>query len=202
MKEKRILTYGLSHSENNAISSVLPSRDYELFHTEAATDLIALNAVLIVINASALADDDRNMLFDFFTEAGGCTDETVIWLGAPTPPKALQKNIKCYGCFAEIEAGIKYLLLDAHRRCKKSSEFSSAVMHALKILAAIREKPGITSRELAQRCGLSTRSVQRYVEALRCSGEWIDYDPACRGWKLFHSTSSLIASFFGEELDK
>ena len=51
-------------------------------------------------------------------------------------------------------------------------------------------------------CELSTRSVQRYIETLRCAGEWIEYDTSLKGWKLLHNVSMLIGEVFDEEFDK
>ena len=38
---------------------------------------------LIHIYAAASDSDSKEMIIDYYTEIGGCTDETVFWLGYP-----------------------------------------------------------------------------------------------------------------------
>lgn len=198
--EHRVTTFGLTDVQNDAVRHNLPVQDYKLFDTDAPTDLIAISAAAIIINATALDQDSIEMLWDFYSQVNGCTDETVIWLGEPKPPAELQKYLKCYTSFAEIERKLKYLLLDAHTKSKKSSEFSKSILYALRILAEIRKRPGVTSRQLSEQLEISVRSVQRYIETLRCAGEWIEYDTAKKGWKLFDGVSVLFADVKEDEL--
>ena len=85
---------------------------------------------------------------------------------------------------------------------RRLSGMTASEQRRMRILAAIRKKPGITTQELADDCEISKRSVQRYIETLRLSGEWIEYDPSMRGWKLFHGVSMLIGDAFPEEFEK
>ena len=201
-QEHLILTYCLTDEQNVLVEKALPSPKLRVFETNCFTDIIAIGAEAILIQADALSDDEAEMLFDFYDEICNSSSDTVIWLGGTQPPKNLQKYLKCYQDFSEIEGKLKYLLLDVHKKQKKSSEFSNSVMYALRILAAIRRKPGITTQELADDCEISKRSVQRYIETLRLSGEWIEYDPSLRGWTLFHGVSMLIGEAIPEEFDK
>ena len=45
---------------------------------------------------------------------------------------------------------------------------------------------------------MQIRSVQRYIAALQATGEWIEYDRAVRGWKLFHGVSILYGDVWKE----
>lgn len=49
----------------------------------------------------------------------------------------------------------------------------------------------ILNSALSELTELPLRSVQRYIAALQATGEWIEYDRALRGWKLFHGISIL-----------
>lgn len=60
------------------------------------------------------------------------------------------------------------------------------------ILFAIRNKPYITTRELAIKIEKTERTAQRYIEILRCAGEWIEYDGQKKGWYLFDGKSILL----------
>jgi len=199
--EHRVITFGLTEEQNNVVSVNVPARDYEVFDTDAPTDLIAIGSVAVIINAAALSEESCGMFFDFYSDVNGCTDETVIWLGELKPPKKLQKFFKCYARFSDIEGKIKYLLLNAHSKSKKSVEYSEKLVNGLKILSLIRQCPGITTQEIVEKTELTTRNVQRYIAALQAAGEWIEYDRNLRGWKLFHGISSLFGEVWDGELE-
>ena len=201
----RVATFALTDEQNEWVKKCLPTNEYELYDVaqcDGITDAIVDFSVTTIINASCLKEEDFNFVTELYTDIDGCTSETIIWLGEPKPSKVLQKYFKCYNDFEEIKDNLKYILLNAHSKNKKSLEFSTKIMYALKILSAIRKKPGIKTKELAQMCELSTRSVQRYIETLRCAGELIEYDTSLKGWKLLHNVSMLIGEVFDEEFDK
>ena len=193
--EHRITTYGLTDDENRLVEKNFPSSDYELLDTDAPTDMIAISASAIIINAAALATDDWEMLCDYYKEVLPSTDETVIWLGEPKPPKELTKYIKCYNSFDAISDKLKYILLTAHTKSKKAADYSKRLTEGIMILDLIRKKPGIKTQEIADTMELSLRSVQRYIASLQATGEWIDYDHRLKGWKLFHGSSILFGDY-------
>ena len=190
-RDHRILTFGLTEAQNAWVEENLPTRDYEVFDTDAPTDVIAIGCEAMIVNASAMEQDDADMIFGYYQEVNGCTDETILWLGEPMPPKELRKFFKCYDSFDAIKDKLKYLLLTAHSKSKKAHEYSEKLVNGLKILALIRKHPGISTQKLSELTELPLRSVQRYIAALQATGEWIEYDRALRGWKLFHGISIL-----------
>lgn len=197
--EHRIITFGLTDPQNALVEENLPTRDHEIFDTDAPTDLIAIGCQALIINAAALDADSAGMIFDYYSQVNGCTDETVIWLGEPKPPKELRKFFKCYDSFEAIKDKLKYLLLTAHSKSKKSREYSEKLVNGLKILALIRKHPGISTQKLSELTELPLRSVQRYIAALQATGEWIEYDRTLRGWKLFHGVSILYGDVWEGE---
>ena len=197
--EHRIITFGLTDEQNELVKANVPAKDYEVFDTDAPTDLIAIGSIAMIIQASELDEDSVGMLFDYYTQINGCTDETVIWLGTPAPPKELQKFFKCYPSFTDIEDKLKYLLLNAHSKSKKAAEYSEKLVNGLLILSIIRKKSGVTTKELSEKTGLPIRSVQRYIAALQATGEWIEYDRMLKGWKLFHGISMLFGDVWDGE---
>ena len=190
-RDHRILTFGLTEAQNAWVEENLPTRDYEVFDTDAPTDVIAIGCQALIVNAAAMDGDAAGMIFDYYSQVNGCTDETVIWLGESKPPKELRKFFKCYDSFDAIKDKLKYLLLTAHSKSKKAHEYSEKLVNGLKILALIRKHPGISTQKLSELTELPLRSVQRYIAALQATGEWIEYDRALRGWKLFHGISIL-----------
>ena len=190
-RDHRILTFGLTEAQNAWVEENLPTRDYEVFDTDAPTDVIAIGCQALIVNAAAMDGDAAGMIFDYYSQVNGCTDETVIWLGEPKPPRELRKFFQCYDSFDAIKDKLKYLLLTAHSKSKKAHEYSEKLVNGLKILALIRKRPGISTQKLSELTELPLRSVQRYIAALQATGEWIEYDRALRGWKLFHGISIL-----------
>ena len=190
-RDHRILTFGLTEAQNAWVEENLPTRDYEVFDTDVPTDVIAIGCQALIVNAAAMDGDAAGMIFDYYSQVNGCTDETVIWLDEPKPPKELRKFFQCYDSFDAIKDKLKYLLLTAHSKSKKAHEYSEKLVNGLKILALIRNHPGISTQKLSELTELPLRSVQRYIAALQATGEWIEYDRALRGWKLFHGISIL-----------
>lgn len=201
MREHRIITFGLTEAQNVIVEQNRPARDYEVFDTDAPTDVVAIPCVAMIVYAPAMDEDSIGMMFDYYTQVNGCTDETVIWLGEPKPEKCLQKFFKCYDSFEAVEEKLKYLLLNAHSKTKKSDAYSKKLVNGLKILVEIRSHPGVTTQELADELELPIRSVQRYIAALQAAGEWIEYDRTIKGWKLLHGVSALLGEVWKEELD-
>ena len=101
------------------------------------------------------------MIFDLYSQVDGCTNETVIWLDEPKPPKELRKFFKCYDSFDAIKDKLKYLLLTAHSKSKKAHEYSEKLVNGLKILALIRKHPGISTQKLSELTELPLRSACR-----------------------------------------
>lgn len=199
-EKQRILTFGLTEEQNGLVQKCVPTRDYEVFDTDCPTDLIAIPSPALIIHAAKMDDENIEMIFDFYSEVNGCTDETVIWLGEPKPPVKLRKTLKCYDSFADIEENLKYILLSAHSKRKKTAEYSKKLADGIKILSLIRKYPGIKTQELAEKLELKSRTVQRYIAALQATGEWIEYDPQKRGWVLFHGVSILFGDVWEDAL--
>ena len=191
----RVTTFGLSEEQNKLVENALPTKGYEFLDTDAPTDLIAISAAALIINAAALDTESREMMFDYYTEVGDCTDETVFWLGYPKPPHHLRAKFKCYENFEELAANLKYHLLSAHKKSKKAKDFSKQLMYCLLIMKLIRSRPGIRTQELADELELSMRTVQRYISTLQVAGEWIAYDHSKKGWYLQDGVSPLFDNF-------
>lgn len=198
-RDHRILTFGLTEAQNAWVEENLPTRDYEVFDTDAPTDVIAIGCQALIVNAAAMDGDAAGMIFDYYSQVNGCTDETVIWLDEPKPPKELRKFFQCCPDFDAIKDKLKYLLLTAHSKSKKAHEYSEKLVNGLKILALIRKHPGISTQKLSELTELPLRSVQRYIAALQATGEWIEYDRALRGWKLFHGVSILYGDVWEDD---
>ena len=157
-KDYRVNTFGLTDEENTLVEESLPTRAYELYIADTPTDVIAIGCDAMIVNAAALDQDSTDMIFDLYSQIDSCTNETVIWLGEPKPPKELRKFFKCYDSFDAIKDKLKYLLLTAHSKSKKAHEYSEKLVNGLKILALIRKHPGISTQKLSELTELPLRS--------------------------------------------
>lgn len=191
----RVTTFGLNKEQNELVVAALPAKGYELLVTDAPTDLIAISASALIINAAALDAESCEMVFDYYEEVVDCTDESVFWIGNPTPTNHLRVKFKCYESFDELAVNLKYHLLSAHRKSKKAKDFSKQLMECLLIMKLIRSHPGIRTQELGEELELSIRTVQRYISTLQAAGEWIAYDHAKKGWYLQDGVSPLFDNF-------
>ena len=78
----------------NWSKTLCQQRGYELLDADASTDLIAISAAALIINAAALDSDSKEMIIDYYTEIRGCTDKTVFWLGLSLAPKAFAGKVQ------------------------------------------------------------------------------------------------------------
>jgi hypothetical protein len=108
--EGRIITFGLTEEENSCLKILLHNKNFEIYTTDIASDLVALLATAIIVNATKLEVNDFNILENYYTEVGEDAAETVFWIGSPLPPLYLQRIFKCHNKFDDIVPEIKKVL--------------------------------------------------------------------------------------------
>ena len=194
MHAKLIATFGLDEEENAYIEKHLPQKECEIMDTDVVTDIVASSEFAVIVRADAMSQSDMELLYDYYGEVAPLS-ETVILIGDVTVPANLKNHIAVYKDFDTLKENLKYILLSAYRKQKKSENFSATLANAILILSTIRRQPYITSAELAEKLEISPRSVQRYIETLRVAGEWIEYDTAHKGWYLQVGKSVLWGDF-------
>ena len=194
MHAKLIATFGLNEDENAYIEKNLPQKECEIMDTDVVTDIVASSEFAVIVRADAMSQADIDLLYDYYGEVAPLS-ETVIFIGDVMIPAKLKNHIAVYKDFDTLKENLKYILLSAYRKQKKSENFSATLANAILILSTIRRQPYISSAELAEKLELSQRSVQRYIETLRVAGEWIEYDTAHKGWHLQVGKSVLWGDF-------
>lgn len=199
LHHKLIITFGLTEEENEFVKKNLPKADYEVFDTDAPTDLIAIGATALIINASALEEDDREQLLEYCCELYQASAETVVWLGQPMPSKELKKVFKVYDSFETVKDRLKYILLNAHSQMSKSVDYSRKLSYGLQILQLIRNRQPISTKAICEETGLNTRTVQRYIKAIALADEHIVYDPSRKGWKLAFGKSVFFGDYWKDD---
>ncbi len=194
MYNRLILTLGLNEQQTDLIRSCVPTKYHRVEDvTDQPTDLVALGAETIIINDAALNDDIREMLTSYCTECSG--SQAILWFGLPGPSKQLRKSVRYYDSYEALALKLKYHLLTAHSQSKNAESFSKKLSYGIQVLSLIRNRPGISTKELSERTELPVRSVQRYITALQATGEWIEYDTKRHGWQLQDGLSVLFGDF-------
>ncbi|MBQ9143186.1 MAG: helix-turn-helix domain-containing protein [Lachnospiraceae bacterium] len=194
LNSRLIAVIGLDPDEVEIVKKNIPQKDCEIMDTEDVRDIIAVAEMAVIVKTSSIEETDIDMLLGFYSEIAPFS-ESVIFIGDIQIPDALSRHILTYKTFDELKENLKYVLLSAYRKQKKTENFSATLANAITILSLIRKQPYITSAELAERLELSQRSVQRYIETLRVAGEWIEYCPEKRGWMLSEGKSVLWGDF-------
>lgn len=197
-KNPRVGTFGLTKDELAAIFANLPSADWDLTCTDCGSDLVAVPYFALIVRSDAATAEELSVLWDFCSEVAEAA-KTVISIGDTGIPSALRPKVRVFPDFGTMVPKLKYLLLDALHKSKKEKAFSKTLANAIQILCEIRSRPGVTTRQLAEKFELSPRSVQRYVETLRVAGEWIEYDARTRGWRLGYGGRSILLDDFDDE---
>ena len=98
----RIITFGLTDEENHFLSTIANNRNFEVYDTNVATDLVAILAIAIIVNASKLETDSLKFLINYYTEVNTEAEEFVFWIGSPKPSIELQMLFHCFDNFEEI----------------------------------------------------------------------------------------------------
>ena len=191
MIHNQIITYGLTDEEIVELQNVKPNKDCSIIVADCATDIIALNAYASVVRKSELDQSDYDILSSYLEEVGDYAD-TIILVGEDNKLKSFSKKVKIFATFDDFLEKAKYTLVASYAKHRQSDEFSSKISLALRMVILIKRNPGISTAILADKLDMSTRSVQRYIETLRMSGEWIDYDTSLHGWRLEHEKSFLL----------
>ena len=189
-----ICTYGLSCAEKEILKKSLPHPKVTVEDiTDEAVCMIEFFNFAIIINPECISKEELNFFMEYYKDCDGLA-ETVIFTKYQEGLKEMFPSIKCviFNDFAEYKDNLKYELLQSLKRTNKSESYSNSLAQAIMILFAIRNKPYISTKELAEKIERSPRTVQRYIETLRSAGEFIGYDRQKKGWYLMIDGKSVL----------
>jgi hypothetical protein len=193
----KALTYGLNDEIYEFLLINEKKYGVEFFETEQYQDFIALNSILMIINANEMPKDEIDSILDFYYEIEKIS-EIIVFVGEVQIKSNFKSNIHVYKEYDQFLKNIKYHLLSAIKSDRKSSQFSNSISMALKILTMIKKNKCINTSQIASRIEVSNRTVLRYIESLRIAGEWIEYDRKSKCWKLIIENTSII---LGDEIE-
>ena len=193
-----IFIYGLTDEEKEVLEKALPGKEVEITDiTGEAVCLVEKVDFAVIINPYNITDDELEFFESFYEDADGCT-ESIIFTQKKEGVLNKFKAVRTveYEDLFDMEKNLKYELLQALQKTSKSENYSEKLAMLIKILFAIRNKPYITTKELAEKIEKSDRTVQRYIETLRCAGEFIGYDRQKKGWHLVVDGKSVLLDEF------
>ena len=193
-----IFIYGLTDEEKDVLEKALPGKEVEITDiTGEAVCLVEKVDFAVIINPYNITDDELEFFESFYEDADGCT-ESIIFTQKKEGVLNKFKAVRTveYEDLFDMEKNLKYELLQALQKTSKSENYSEKLAMLIKILFAIRNKPYITTKELAEKIEKSDRTVQRYIETLRCAGEFIGYDRQKKGWYLVVDGKSILLDEF------
>ena len=193
-----IFIYGLTDEEKEVLEKALPGKEVEITDiTGEAVCLVEKVDFAVIINPYNITDDELEFFESFYEDADGCT-ESIIFTQKKEGVLNKFKAVRTveYEDLFDMEKNLKYELLQALQKTSKSENYSEKLAMLIKILFAIRNKPYITTKELAEKIEKSDRTVQRYIETLRCAGEFIGYDHQKKGWYLVVDGKSVLLDEF------
>lgn len=191
-------TYGLTQEQNEEIKKNLPTKACKVMDTDIFTDIIAIDEFAVVADFESMSTEERDLMVEFYSDIAPFS-ETVVLIGGNNLTSPLVKHFTVYDNFESFAENMKYIFLNAYRKRKKSVNFSNTLANSIMILSQIRQHPYITTKELAEKLELSSRTIQRYIETLRVAGEWIEYDTVHKGWTLFEGKSVLWGDLCEED---
>ena len=189
-----IFIYGLTDEEKEVLEKALPGKEVEITDiTGEAICLVEKVDFAVIINPYNISDDELEFFESFYSDADSCT-ESIIFTRKKAGVLNKFKAVRAveYKDLFDMEKNLKYELLQAFQKTSKSERYSEKLAMLIKILFSIRNKPYITTKELAEKIEKSDRTVQRYIETLRCAGEFIGYDRGKNGWYLMVDGKSVL----------
>lgn len=185
----RVVALGLSPEHVELIKKSCMLKQNELRLTENYIDVIAEYANLYVVNTACLSQDELQTLLDLWVEVGGGQD--IVLLGAVDLPSGLARRAKVFSPDDFLQSA-KYCLLDVEKSKQKQEAHSRQYILFLKTLIMIRNRPGISTKQISGELEVSARTVQRYINSLRVAGEYIEFDRQKMGWVLGAEGKSLL----------
>ena len=191
-----VLIYGFDTNNRNLIKSIFKEEEFCIIETDCTTDLIALPACAIIISCNDFSEEDYSELIAAYKDID-VFSELVIFVG--TVNYDLNKKFFNYSDMDKFLEKGKYLVMTAKRRERKRHTFSSAISMAIRILSEIQNNPGVTTKCMAEKFEVNSRTVQRYIETLNMAGEAIIKEKHTGGWRLEYDKSLLILTESTEE---
>ncbi len=187
-KNKTILCWGCSDEELRILSKNVPNNNIKIEEVYDFTDIIATPSFMVIINPTFLSVDELeecvNFYKDFTMDIPLFTNPCPVFDEYKVKYKLLEGD--------NFVRNIKYTIMDYCNVERKSVDYYNAITESLLILKAIKENPGVSTKQLARIIERSDRTVLRHINSLICACENIHYDKQKKGWYIPEGWSILV----------
>lgn len=96
MNKGRITIIGLSYDDIYSMPCAELFDEYEVCFPNNVNDIFALDQDFVIINPSAICEQERNLITEYYTDMIGVFTEMVFWIGFPKPPFRIRAKFHCY----------------------------------------------------------------------------------------------------------
>lgn len=121
-----IAVYGLTEEQVSLLEAALPE-GYEPVIAECVTDLIVMDNVCSIMDASKLNNNGRLALTAYALDAGDRMEQTMVWLGGVESPDL--PGIVCFDSFLELLMELLCILEQAQLRYDTLHQYTGVYSH-------------------------------------------------------------------------
>lgn len=180
-----IVAFGLDPSVREPMVSACSTLGVHICETDCTTDLIAVPAMLIVVNPHSIGKEDLAEVLAWFADIQDPDVRFLFTSKVKSIPGCLVHNTIAIP--AEWSQGFfKFLIMRrrsvVQRRNKQLRSYDRKLFRLFFVLNELSTNRIARTRDLAEELNVSARTVQRDVELLQMMGECIDYDMGTRAY--------------------
>ena len=178
-----VVAFELDPSVRQPMVSACSTLGVHLCETDCTTDLIAVPAMLIVVNPHSIGKEDLAEVLAWFADIQDPDVRFLFTSGVELIPSCLVRNTVAIP--AEWSPGFfKFLIMRrrsvVQRRHKQVRSYDRKLFRLFFVLNELSANRTARTRDLVEELNVSARTVQRDMELLRMMGECIDYDGGTR----------------------
>lgn len=180
----KVYTYCLSRPRMAVLGEACADVGLEVCDTQCATDLIACNSILVVLDPDAVGSDEIEHCLDLIAVLEDPTLKVLMTSAAEYCPKELAQSIIVPKTWSRERLAqlLGQLRRDSLRRQTHIARYREPLRRVLFIRERLNTRRKVTVAEVAQAFKVSSRTVHRDIELLRNAGWPVIYDRSGRAY--------------------
>ena len=180
-----VAAFGLEPSVRETMVSACSTLGVHLCETDCIADLIAVPAMLIVVNPRSMGKEDLTEVLAWFADIQDPDVRFLFTSKVESIPGCLVHNTIAIP--AEWSHGFfKFLIMRrrsvVQRRHRQVRSYDRKLFRLFFVLNELSANRTARTKDLAEELNVSARTVQRDMELLQMMGECIDYDGGTRAF--------------------